>query len=106
MPSRADARRIPTMEPPPTQTDDPYRALIVAMVHRAVEDAQGHVVHPGNRTPGQVQCEAQSWLTDGRELAAWLELAGFDPASVVERVRWMFPASGPAHRGLKGGRDG
>jgi hypothetical protein len=91
----AQGLRIPTM-PQAESADDPYVALVMAIVGRAVQDAQGRVVHPGNRAPVQIEVEARAWLDDGRELAALLELAGFDPAPVLRRVRQLFP---PQERG-------
>jgi hypothetical protein len=67
--------------------DDPYVALITALLHRAVEDAQGRCVHPGDQTPDQIEAAARRWLQDGRELVTLLELAGYDAEPVLRRVQ-------------------
>ena len=67
--------------------DDPYRELVKAILHRAVEDAQGRCVHPGNRAPGQIEVEARAWLQDGWAMTDLLELAGWDAEPVIRRVR-------------------
>jgi hypothetical protein len=90
MPALTESVRVPKMAPPDSD-DDPYVELVKAIIARAVQDARGHVVHLGNRAPGQIEVEARPWLQDGCALAALLELAGFESEPVVRRVRQMFP---------------
>jgi hypothetical protein len=68
-------------------TPSPYAALIAAIVHRAWRDAQGHCDAPGHSTPEKLQAEAQAWLEDERAVAGLLELAGYDAAPVLRRLR-------------------
>jgi hypothetical protein len=89
MPAVPKGLRIPTMPLPKRDDDDPYTLLVLAIVQRAVLDAQGRVVHPGNRPPCQIEVEARAWLADGRELTDLLELAGFAPERVVRRARCL-----------------
>jgi hypothetical protein len=49
--------------------------------------AQGRVVHPGNRAPGQIEVEARAWLTDEGNVQELLDLAGLDAKPVLRRVR-------------------
>jgi hypothetical protein len=78
--------RIPTM-PQAERPDDPYVELILAILHRAVQDAQGHCWSPGAQSPDQIQAEARRWLQDEAQVAALVELAGCDPEPVLRRVR-------------------
>ena len=75
------------VEPEEDDATASYRDLVRAIVHRAVQDAQGHCWSPGPQTPGQIQAEARRWLAEEHELTALLELAGVDSMPVVERVR-------------------
>jgi hypothetical protein len=75
--------------------DDPYWALIRAILHRAVEDAQGRCVHPGARSPVQIEVEARAWLADGQALADLLELVGFDAEPVLRRVQRLLSRTEP-----------
>jgi hypothetical protein len=68
-------------------TPNPYGALVAAIVHRAWRDAQGHCDSPGHSTPEKLQAEAQAWLQDEQAVAALLELAGFEAAPVLRRLR-------------------
>jgi hypothetical protein len=86
MRSVAEDRRAPKMTQP-TSDDDSYTQLILAILHRAVQDTQGHCWSPGTQSPEQIQAEARRWLHEERELVALLELAGFDPSPVLRRVR-------------------
>ena len=86
MPDVTHGLRVLTM-PQPASDDDPYRELVKAIVRRAVEDAQGHVIYPGNRPPAQIEREARAWLAEGGGLAELLELAGFDSELVMRRVQ-------------------
>jgi hypothetical protein len=88
MPTGAHERRAAKMVQPHSD-DDPYAMLVLAIVRRAVDDAQGCVVHPGTRSPAQIEVEARAWLAEEHELVALLELAGCDAAPVVQRVRQM-----------------
>jgi hypothetical protein len=90
MPDGAQGLRVLKM-PQPTNDDNPYVEFVKALVRRAVEDAQGHVVYPGNRAPGQLAVEARAWLAEGGGLAELLELAGFESEPVLQRVRQLFP---------------
>ena len=66
---------------------DPYRALVLAIVHRAVQDAVGRC-HPTVSQPRrQIQAEAQAWLQDDAAVAGLLELAGYAPDAVLARLR-------------------
>jgi hypothetical protein len=71
----------------PDSDNDPYCELVKAILHRAMEDAQGRCVHPGDRSSVQIEVEARAWLADGAALAALVELAGYDAAPVLMRVR-------------------
>ena len=62
-------------------------ALIAAIVHRAWRDAQGHCDSPGHRTPEKLQAEARAWLEDEQAVAGLLELAGYDAAPGLRRLR-------------------
>ena len=64
-----------TLEQPNTQ--DPYKALVLAIIDRAREDAAGRVVHRGASAPGHIEAEARAWLHDGID-GYLLELAGYD----------------------------
>jgi hypothetical protein len=61
MPDVAQGLRIPKL-PQPDSDDDPYIELVKAIVARAVQDAQGRVLHPGNRAPAQIAVDARAWL--------------------------------------------
>jgi hypothetical protein len=88
---RADLR-MPAMAPQPDCPEDPYRTLITAILHRAVEDAQGHCWSPGPQTPDQIQAEARRWLQDEALVAGLVELCGLEPAPVLRRVRRILAA--------------
>jgi hypothetical protein len=92
MPDGAQGLRALKM-PQPASDDDPYVDLVKAIVRRTVEDAQGHVMYPGNRAPAQIEREARAWLAEDGGLAELLELAGFESELVTRRVRLMVPAS-------------
>jgi len=70
---------------PPVE-EDGYRALVLAIVKRAVDDAHGQcgVTH-GDQA--QVRHEARAWLEDETAVAWLLNLAGYDPEPVVGRLR-------------------
>jgi hypothetical protein len=85
--------RVLTM-PQPVSDDDPYRELVKAIVRRAVEDAQGHVIYPGSRPPDRLAAEARAWLAEDGGLAALLELAGFDPEPVLRRIQQLLTPGG------------
>jgi hypothetical protein len=80
-------RRVPTMVAPVKAADDRYIHLVAAILHRAVEDAQGRVVHTGSRTPVQIEVEARAWLADARNVEALVALCGFDAEPVVRCLR-------------------
>jgi hypothetical protein len=87
MPDVAHDLRAPKMAPPES-ADDPYALLVVlAIVHRAVHDAQGHWSPLGAANPVQVRAEARTWLKDEREMTALIELCGLDAEPVLRRVR-------------------
>jgi hypothetical protein len=68
-------------------TPSPYAALIAAILHRAWRDAQGHCDSPGHSTPEKLQAEAQAGLEDEAAIAGLLELAGYDAAPVLRRLK-------------------
>lgn len=65
---------------------DPYQTLIAAILERAVQDALGHGPTRGTPCHTQAQREARAWLS-GRGATALLELAGYESAVVLQRVR-------------------
>lgn len=67
--------------------DNPYRTLILAILHRALEDAQGRCVHLGNQSPAQITERAQAWLQEGEGVTTLLELAGYEAAPILQRIR-------------------
>ena len=64
---------------------DPYQNLVIAIVHRAKEDAQGHCAY--SAVPDQAQADARAWLRDPTQGARLLELAGFDSERVLRQIR-------------------
>ena len=77
---------MPTMTPP-ARDDDPYAALVLAIVRRAVQDACGEV-SPSVAVPvAQLQDEARQWLADERAVTELLESAGYDAEPVQQRTR-------------------
>ena len=66
---------------------DPYQALVLAIVHRAVQDAGGRCASPGRANVAQLQAEAQDWLADEVAVAGLLELGGYDAGLVLARLR-------------------
>jgi hypothetical protein len=68
-------------------TPSGYATLIAAIVHRAWRDAQGHCDSPGHSTPEKLQQEALTWLQDEAAVAGLLELAGYDAAPVLQRLK-------------------
>ena len=68
-------------------TPNPYVSLILAIVHRAVQDAQGHCDSPGHDAPERLESEAQRWLADTQAVEEMIELTGFDAGVVLARLR-------------------
>jgi hypothetical protein len=68
-------------------TPNPYVILVLEVIHRAVLDASGRVDLPGKTSPEKIQAEAQRWLADAGALVDLLELAGYDSAPVMRRLR-------------------
>jgi hypothetical protein len=68
-------------------TPNPYVTLVLAVLHRAVLDAQGRCDSPGHSTPEKLQAEARAWLEDAEAVAGLLELAGYVAAPVLRRLR-------------------
>lgn len=58
---------------------DPYKVLVLVILERAVQDAQGHIAYPGYYAPDALEAEARVWLQDGVG-DYLLTLAGYDPA--------------------------
>jgi hypothetical protein len=100
--SRVADVRMPAMAPQPERPEDPYQALVLAILHRAVQDALGHCGSPGAQSPEQIQAEARRWLADERAVAALVELCGLDAAPVLRRVRRLL-ASPTERQQLAGG---
>jgi hypothetical protein len=73
---------------------DPYQTLVLAIVHRAVQDAGGRCASPGGANVAQLQAEAQDWLADEAAVAGLLELAGYESASVLARLRTWWNDTG------------
>jgi hypothetical protein len=69
------------------EVDNPYAALIVAILHRAWQDAQGSCDARGHYTTAQLQAEAVAWLQEERTVAELLALAGYDSGPVLRRLR-------------------
>ena len=68
---------------------DPYAALALAIVSRAVLDARGHC-SPARGVPVAVlRADARAWLADEDALRDLVELAGYDARVVLHRVRQM-----------------
>jgi hypothetical protein len=62
-------------------TGCPYRSLIAAILERAMADALGRGIPADLR-----QDEARAWLS-GRGAEALLELAGYESAVILRRLR-------------------
>jgi hypothetical protein len=75
-------------------TPSGYATLTAAIIHRAWRDAQGHCDSPGHSTPAKLQAEAQAWLEDEAAVAGLLELAGYDAAPVLRRLRPLRETTG------------
>jgi hypothetical protein len=73
--------------PPSAAPDDPYRALVAAIISRAVHDARGQCASPGGTGVAQLQAEAQDWLADEAAVAGLLELGGYDAGPLLARLR-------------------
>jgi hypothetical protein len=73
---------------------DPYQALVLAIVRRAVADARGKCASPAGANVAQLQAEAQDWLADEVAVAGLLELAGYASASVLNRLRSWWKDTG------------
>ena len=90
-----------SMAPPVEDDMDPYRRLVIAIVERAVEDAQGNCASPGHTSVGKLQFQAQRWLADTDAVGELLELAGYDPAPVLARLQGgVLAARGSARSSL------
>jgi hypothetical protein len=87
--SRGADVRLPAMAPQLERPDDPYQTLVLAILHRAVQDAQGHCWSPGPQSPDQIQAEARRWLQDEAQVAAQVELCGLEAEPVLRRVRQL-----------------
>jgi hypothetical protein len=68
-------------------TPNLYVTLVLAVIHRAVQDASGRCDSPGHSTPAKLQAEACAWLEDEAAVAGLLELAGYDADTVLRRLR-------------------
>jgi hypothetical protein len=82
---------------PPVEALEPdgYKALVLAIVKRAVDDARGDCALT-HGSADQCQAEAVAWLQDAAAVQELLELAGFDSTRVVERVRQLLARQGAA----------
>jgi hypothetical protein len=68
---------------------DGYKALAVAILTRAVQDARG-VCDPRCSQPrAMLQAEAVAWLQDESTVAGLVEMAGYDADAVMRRVRQL-----------------
>jgi hypothetical protein len=74
------------MNRPPDSPVQGYHNLIMAILHRAVRDAQGHCDASGHDSPARLEAEAQRWLADTQAVEDLLELAGFDASLVLRRL--------------------
>jgi hypothetical protein len=84
---RSRQARIPAMQRPHVDTlADPYVALVLSVLHRAVRDASGQCDSPGKTATEKLQAEAQAWLQDEQAVARLLELAGYDASPVLRRL--------------------
>jgi hypothetical protein len=72
---------------PPDVEEDGYRALVRAILARAVADAQGHCDPTVAQPRAKLQQEARAWLQDEAAVAGLLELGGYDSVSVLARLR-------------------
>ena len=81
------ALRAPRLDPTWAHPDDdPYAALALAILARAVQDATGHC-SPTRGVPAAVlRAEARQWLQEEAALAELVELCGVDSAPVLRRV--------------------
>ena len=84
--------------PPHEAPEDPYQALVLAIVHRAVLDAQGHC-HPTGPVPeARLRLEARTWLADEQAVRWLLELGGYESGPVLARLRQWRYGTPPAGR--------
>ena len=67
---------------------DAYQLFVLAVVQRAIADAQGACSPTGARAAAQIQAEAREWWA-ADEAGALLELAGYEPGPVLARVRQL-----------------
>jgi hypothetical protein len=65
----------------------PYRALVAAIVARAVDDARGQCDPRCAQPRAKLAQEARVWLADAAAVAELLELGGFESAPVLARLR-------------------
>jgi hypothetical protein len=65
----------------------PYVALVAAILHRAIEDAQGRCTHADPRAKAQYQAEARLFLADQQAIAWWYELCGLDSLPLLRTVK-------------------
>ena len=77
----------PQMAVPPAHDDDPYRALVAAILARALCDAHGLCLAPGASAVAWLQQEARAWLADEQAVRELLELCGVDAEPVLRRIR-------------------
>ena len=72
--------------PVQTDTPNPYVSLVSAILHRAVEDAQGRCTHADPRARLQYQTEARLFLADQRAVTWWCELCDIDSGPLLRAM--------------------
>jgi hypothetical protein len=75
-------------------TPNPYVSLALAILYRAVRDAQGHCDSPGKTAPEKIQGEALRWLAQETTVRDLVELAGYDADMILTRLRPLLEPPG------------
>lgn len=66
---------------------DGYKALVVAILARAIDDAAGRCASPGHTSVEKIQADAQRWLEDVEAVTELLESAGYTSAHVLPQLQ-------------------
>jgi hypothetical protein len=78
--------------PPEAVEEDGYRALVWAILCRAMDDAAGHCDPAGAGPWAKLQAEARAWLQDEDAVEILLELGGYEADMVLARLRQGLPS--------------
>jgi hypothetical protein len=70
----------------------PYRALVAAIVARALLDATGHCDPRCAQPRLKLVQEARIWLRDEDTVAELLAMGGYEAAPVLARIRQCLPS--------------